>query len=462
GLTHNMFDASLFLGICDKIVPGMVIGALRFGHLPALFVPAGPMASGIPNKQKAAKRQEFARGKIDKEEMLDVELASYHSAGTCTFYGTANSNQMLMEMLGVQLPNSSFVHPHSDLRKALNQEIVRIAVDNTQASGNYRPLYEIVTEKSLVNAIVGLLATGGSTNHCLHLIAIAKAAGIDLHLEDLDELSTAVPLLARVYPNGLADVNHFHAAGGISFLVKELRKQGFLNEDVSNILGQGLDYFCNTPELNDQGELVWKAINEVSGDEEVLRPVANPFSSNGGLRLLDGNLGKAIIKISAIKEEHYIVEAPCKIFHSQDEFIESFNKGELFQDLVAVLRFQGPAAIGMPELHKLTPLLGIVQDQGRQVALVTDGRMSGASGKVPAAIHCSPEALKGGMLAKLQDGDVIRLDATQGVLTCLVDDTELAAREPAHFEPEATNLGRDLFEIFRVNVSNSEEGAAVF
>jgi phosphogluconate dehydratase len=462
GLTHNMFDGNLFLGICDKIVPGMVIGALQFGHIPAVFVPSGPMPSGIPNKEKAKVRQQYAAGEVGEEELLEVETKSYHSPGTCTFYGTANSNQMLVEMLGVQLPGSSFVDTDSDLRKALTQAAVEKLVANTASAGQYRPLYDVITEKSVVNAVVGLLATGGSTNHTLHLVAMARAAGIILTWEDMDELSRIVPLLARVYPNGEADVNHFHAAGGMSYLVHELRRGGLLNEDVVTVMGEGLSDYEKAPTLNAKGEAVWEDVVSASNDTNVLRSVDQPFSPEGGLRLMRGNLGEGVIKVSAVAPENRLIEAPCIVFETQEDLISAFKRGELDRDFVAVVRFQGPAANGMPELHKMTPPLGLLQDRGYKVALVTDGRMSGASGKVPAAIHISPEASKGGLLNKLKTGDVVRFDAEQGVLEALVEAAELAARPAAVLNREQQNLGRNLFGGFRDLSGPSEEGASVF
>lgn len=462
GLTHNMFDGNLFLGICDKIVPGMVIGALQFGHIPAVFVPSGPMPSGIPNKEKAKVRQQYAAGEVGEEELLEVETKSYHSPGTCTFYGTANSNQMLVEMLGVQLPGSSFVDTDSDLRKALTQAAVEKLVTNTASAGQYRPLYDVITEKSVVNAVVGLLATGGSTNHTLHLVAMARAAGIILTWEDMDELSRVVPLLARVYPNGEADVNHFHAAGGMSYLVHELRRGGLLNEDVVTVMGEGLSDYEKAPTLNAKGEAVWEDVVSASNDTDVLRSVDQPFSPEGGLRLMRGNLGEGVIKVSAVAPENRVIEAPCIVFETQEDLIGAFKRGELDRDFVAVVRFQGPAANGMPELHKMTPPLGLLQDRGYKVALVTDGRMSGASGKVPAAIHISPEASKGGLLNKLKTGDVVCFDAEQGVLEALVDPAELAARPAAVLNREQQNLGRNLFGGFRDLSGPSEEGASVF
>jgi phosphogluconate dehydratase len=457
GLTHNMFDGNLFLGICDKI------GALQFGHIPAVFVPSGPMPSGIPNKEKAKVRQQYAAGEVGEDRLLEIETKSYHSPGTCTFYGTANSNQMLVEMLGVQLAGSSFVEPDSALRRALTQAAVEKLIACTSSAGKYRPLYEVITEKSVVNAVVGLLATGGSTNHTLHLVAMARAAGIILTWEDMDELSRVVPLLARVYPNGEADVNHFHAAGGMSYLFHELRRGGLLNEDVVTVMGgEGLGDYEKAPSLNEKGEAVWETVVSSSSSSDVLRNIEQPFSPEGGLRLMQGNLGQGVIKVSAVAPQNRVVEAPCIVFETQEELIDAFKRGELNRDFVAVVRFQGPAANGMPELHKMTPPLGLLQDRGHKVALVTDGRMSGASGKVPAAIHISPEACKGGLLNKLKTGDVIRFDAEQGVLEALVDSAELAARPAATLNRDAQNLGRNLFGGFRDLAGPSEEGASIF
>ena len=462
GLTHNMFDGNMFLGICDKIVPGMMIAALSFGHIPAVFVPGGPMPSGLPNKQKALVRQQYAAGEVGQDKLLEAESASYHSPGTCTFYGTANSNQLLMELLGVQLPGSSFVNPGSSLREALTRAAVKYLIRNTDSAGQYRPLYEVVTEKSFVNAIVGLLATGGSTNHTMHIIAMAHAAGITITWDDMDEISQVTPLLARVYPNGEADVNQFQAAGGMAFLVRELRRGGLLHEDVVSLLGEGLDWFEKMPTLDDKGEAVWEETVTESRDLAVLRPVEEPFDKEGGLRVLRGNLGEGVIKISAVAPEFRVVEAPCIVFDSQDALIAAFKRGELEKDFIAVVRFQGPSANGMPELHKMTPPLGVLQDRGFKVALVTDGRMSGASGKVPAAIHISPEAKIGGLLCKLRTGDIVRLDADKGLLTVLVDDAELAARDAAE-EPRSTqNLGRNLFAGLRYIVEDAKLGASVF
>ena len=460
GLTHNMFDGNLFLGICDKIVPGMLMGALEFGHLPAIFVPAGPMPSGISNKEKSEKRQLYAEGKLNDSELLAVESASYHSPGTCTFYGTANSNQMLMEMLGVQLAGASFVQPGTELRTALTNAAVDKIIANTMPSGGYRPLYEVVTEKSIVNALVGLLATGGSTNHSLHLVAIARSAGIQLSWEDMDALSDSIPLLCRVYPNGQADINHFQSAGGMAFLVHELRRGKLLNEDVVNVMGEGLGHYELAPKLSKNGSVEWNTRISSSSDLSVCASVDKPFAENGGLKLLKGNLGKSVIKISAVAPEHHVVEAPAFVVSSQSELQEAFGRGELFRDHISVVRFQGPAANGMPELHKMTPLLGIAQDRGFKVALVTDGRMSGASGKVPAAIHLSPEALAGGLIGKIQNGDMIRLDCNTGKLELLVDDAELSTRAMAEAPKENLTLGRPLFESFRKAVDVAELGAA--
>ena len=462
GLSHNMFDGNMFLGVCDKIVPGLVIAAATFGHLPAVFVPAGPMSSGIPNKEKAKVRQQFAAGDVGEERLLEVESKSYHSPGTCTFYGTANSNQMLVEMLGVQLPGSSFVPPGDEMRDALTRAAVERLILSTEAAGTYLPAYEVLTEKSFVNAVVGLLATGGSTNHTMHLVAMARAAGVILTWEDMDELSRAVPLLARIYPNGEADVNHFHQAGGMAYLVKELRLAGLLNEDVKNIMGTGLDSYEMQPKLDDKGNAVWREKAGDSKDTTILRTAADPFDAEGGLRLLEGNLGQAVIKISAVAPEYRVLEAPCIVFEDQNDVLAAFKRGELNRDFIAVVRFQGPRANGMPELHKMTPPLGLLQDRGFKVALVTDGRMSGASGKVPSAIHMSPEALNGGLLAKVQTGDVILFDAEQGIVELKVSDEELAERTAATQPEQVHDLGRNLFGGFRGLADRSQDGASVF
>ncbi|MBF3155546.1 phosphogluconate dehydratase, partial [Pseudomonas aeruginosa] len=400
-LSHNMFDAALCLGVCDKIVPGLLIGSLRFGHLPTVFVPAGPMPTGISNKEKAAVRQLFAEGKATREELLASEMASYHAPGTCTFYGTANTNQLLVEVMGLHLPGASFVNPNTPLRDELTREAARQASRLTPENGNYVPMAEIVDEKAIVNSVVALLATGGSTNHTLHLLAIAQAAGIQLTWQDMSELSHVVPTLARIYPNGQADINHFQAAGGMSFLIRQLLDGGLLHEDVQTVAGPGLRRYTREPFLED-GRLVWREGPERSLDEAILRPLDKPFSAEGGLHLMEGNLGRGVMKVSAVAPEHQVVEAPVRIFHDQASLAAAFKAGELERDLVAVVRFQGPRANGMPELHKLTPFLGVLQDRGFKVALVTDGRMSGASGKVPAAIHVSPEAIAGGPLARLR------------------------------------------------------------
>ncbi|HCF5537699.1 TPA: phosphogluconate dehydratase [Pseudomonas aeruginosa] len=461
-LSHNMFDAALCLGVCDKIVPGLLIGSLRFGHLPTVFVPAGPMPTGISNKEKAAVRQLFAEGKATREELLASEMASYHAPGTCTFYGTANTNQLLVEVMGLHLPGASFVNPNTPLRDELTREAARQASRLTPENGNYVPMAEIVDEKAIVNSVVALLATGGSTNHTLHLLAIAQAAGIQLTWQDMSELSHVVPTLARIYPNGQADINHFQAAGGMSFLIRQLLDGGLLHEDVQTVAGPGLRRYTREPFLED-GRLVWREGPERSLDEAILRPLDKPFSAEGGLRLMEGNLGRGVMKVSAVAPEHQVVEAPVRIFHDQASLTAAFKAGELERDLVAVVRFQGPRANGMPELHKLTPFLGVLQDRGFKVALVTDGRMSGASGKVPAAIHVSPEAIAGGPLARLRDGDRVRVDGVNGELRVLVDDAEWQARslEPA---PQDGNLGcgRELFAFMRNAMSSAEEGACSF
>ncbi|MGU1419539.1 phosphogluconate dehydratase [Pseudomonas aeruginosa] len=461
-LSHNMFDAALCLGVCDKIVPGLLIGSLRFGHLPTVFVPAGPMPTGISNKEKAAVRQLFAEGKATREELLASEMASYHAPGTCTFYGTANTNQLLVEVMGLHLPGASFVNPNTPLRDDLTREAARQASRLTPENGNYVPMAEIVDEKAIVNSVVALLATGGSTNHTLHLLAIAQAAGIQLTWQDMSELSHVVPTLARIYPNGQADINHFQAAGGMSFLIRQLLDGGLLHEDVQTVAGPGLRRYTREPFLED-GRLVWREGPERSLDEAILRPLDKPFSAEGGLRLMEGNLGRGVMKVSAVAPEHQVVEAPVRIFHDQASLAAAFKAGELERDLVAVVRFQGPRANGMPELHKLTPFLGVLQDRGFKVALVTDGRMSGASGKVPAAIHVSPEAIAGGPLARLRDGDRVRVDGVNGELRVLVDDAEWQARslEPA---PQDGNLGcgRELFAFMRNAMSSAEEGACSF
>jgi len=464
GLSHNMFDASLYLGICDKIVPGLLIGALHFGHIPGIFVPGGPMTTGISNKEKAAIRQRYAKGEATREELLEGESASYHGAGTCTFYGTANSNQMLMEVMGLHLPGAAFITPGTPLRDALTAAAARQAVAISQQGGQYMPIGRIVDEKSIVNAIAALHATGGSTNHTLHLVAIARAAGIVIDWNDFDEMSKVVPLLTRIYPNGEADVNHFQAAGGPGFVIRELLDAGLAHEDVNTILGHGLRNHCKEPFLDDNGKVVFRDATPVSGDENVLRPATNPFNNNGGMVLVKGNLGRAVMKVSAVKQEHYSVEAPALTFDSQEDFMHAYKDGKLNRDFVAVVRFQGPRANGMPELHALTPALANLQDAGFKVAMVTDGRMSGASGKVPAAIHVSPEILAGGPLGLVRDGDIIRVDANNGTMEALVPADVWAQRKQctADLTSSHIGMGRELFSMFRNSISAAEEGAATF
>ncbi|KTT34730.1 phosphogluconate dehydratase [Pseudomonas oryzihabitans] len=461
-LSHNMFDAALLLGICDKIIPGLMIGALRFGHLPMIFVPGGPMLSGISNKEKARVRQAFAEGKATREELLESEMKSYHSPGTCTFYGTANTNQVVMEVMGLHLPGSSFVNPYTPLRDELTREAARQVTRITQQGGNFMPLGEIVDEKAIVNSVVALSATGGSTNHTLHIPAIAQAAGIQLTWDDMAEISAVTPTLAQVYPNGKADVNHFHAAGGVNFMIHTLLEAGLLHEDVNTIMGRGLSRYLQEPFLVD-GKLEWRTGRAESLDEDILRPASRPFNEEGGLRVMHGNLGRGVMKVSAVAPQHQLVEAPARVFHDQSELAEAFKAGELERDFVAVVRFQGPKALGMPELHKLTPYMGVLQDRGFKVALVTDGRMSGASGKVPAAIHVCPEAIDGGPLAKVCDGDLIRVDGRTGELKILVPTDEWMARTAVE-APQGTGVGcgRELFAFMRGAMSTAESGASAF
>ncbi|HEY5082679.1 MAG TPA: phosphogluconate dehydratase [Bauldia sp.] len=463
GLSHDMFDAAVFLGICDKIVPGLLIAALTFGHLPAVFIPAGPMPSGLANPERAKARQLYAERKITREELLEVEAKSYHAPGTCTFYGTANSNQMLMEIMGLHLPGASFINPNTPLRDALTRLAVQRALAITSLGNEHTPVGTIIDERAIVNGVVGLNATGGSTNHTLHLVAIARAAGITLTWDDFHDISEVTPLLARVYPNGSADVNQFHQAGGMQFLMRELIGAGLLHDDVQTVWGAGLKGYLKSPELTPAGDIAWVDGAKKSKDEKVLAPVKRPFLDEGGLRLLTGNLGRAVIKISAVNAEHQVVEAPAMVFDSQDALREAFRAGRLNKDFVAVIRFQGPRANGMPELHKLTPTLGLLQDKGFKVALITDGRMSGASGKVPAAIHVTPEAAEGGALARIRDGDVIRLDAPAGRLDVLANAADLAARAPTAPDLAANDhgLGRELFRMFRANAQPAELGAGV-
>ncbi len=460
GLSHNMFDAGLFLGICDKIVPGMLIGALRFGHLPCAFIPGGPMPTGISNDEKAEIRKQYALGEISKKELLDGESAAYHSAGTCTFYGTANSNQMLMEIMGLHLPGSSFVPPNSKLRFLLTQETVKVVATNARL--NQRKLADIISEKTIVNGMIGLLATGGSTNHTLHLIAIAAAAGIHITLDDFSDLSTVVPLLSRVYPNGKADVNQFHSNGGMSFIVSTLIENGLIHRDVPTIVGENLDDYVKAPSINDAGELEWNPISCKNADSEILRTANRPFSDNGGIKVLKGNLGTAVIKTSAVAKNNRNVTAPAVVYIDQETFVNDFKKGKLNKDFVAVIKFQGPKANGMPELHQLTPMLSILQNQGYKVALVTDGRMSGASGKVPAAIHLSPEAFDGGPLSKIKNGDIVQLNSEKGTLNVNVLDQEMNDRIPEEISVLNEGCGRELFNVLRSSLSSSKEGASLF
>ncbi|MDQ7989511.1 MAG: phosphogluconate dehydratase [Candidatus Dactylopiibacterium sp.] len=462
-LSHNMFDAGLCLGICDKIVPGLVMGALRFGHLPFVFVPAGPMPTGISNDEKAHVRQQYAAGEVGQEALLESEARSYHAPGTCTFYGTANSNQMMMEMMGLHLPGAAFVPPGTPLREALTRAATLRALDLSANGPAFTPLGRMIDARSIVNAVVGLLATGGSTNHTMHLVAMARMAGITIDWGDFEALSHAVPLLARVYPNGAADVNQFHAAGGMAWIVRELLRGGLLHDDVRTVAGEGMEAYTKAPALDAGGALVWRELAAASGDAAVLATLEQPFSADGGLRLLTGNLGRAVIKVSAVKPAHRIVRAPALVFDSQADVLAAAKAGRLERDCVVVVRYQGPAAIGMPELHKLTPTLANLQDKGFHLALVTDGRMSGASGKVPAAIHLTPEALSGGAIARIQDGDIIELDAEAGVLRIEVDDVAFAARTPAPFPgAEQSGCGRELFAGLRRSVSGAEQGATVF
>ena len=465
-LSHNVFDAALMLGVCDKIVPGLFIGALQFGHLSTVFVPAGPMTTGLSNDAKAKVRQQYAQGLVGREALLESEAQAYHSPGTCTFYGTANSNQMLMEIMGLHLPGSSFVNPGTGLREALTKAAMDRAFANTGRTGQSAiRLADIVTEKAIVNGIVGLLATGGSTNHTIHLIAMARAAGVLIDWDDFAELSGVIPLLARVYPNGKADVNHFHAAGGMGFLMQELLGNGLLHGDVKTVMGSGLAAYTQEPWMDNGADgpvLAWRPVPKTSADTAVLRPVSDPFSADGGLRLLQGNLGRSVVKVSAVAPEHRVVRAPAVVVSDQQDLLALFNAGQLEKDLIAVVRYQGPRANGMPELHKLTPPLAVLQDKGFKVALVTDGRMSGASGKVPAAIHLSPEALADGPIARVMDGDMITLDCERGVLEVEVDAATFAARPVNHpdLEHNAHGTGRELFGLFRAHASTAESGAS--
>ncbi|HSI41287.1 MAG TPA: phosphogluconate dehydratase [Xanthobacteraceae bacterium] len=463
-LSHQTFDAAVFLGICDKIVPGLVIGALSFGHLPAVFIPAGPMTSGLANDDKAKIRQLFAEGKVGRDALLEAESQAYHGPGTCTFYGTANTNQMMMEIMGLHLPGASFVNPNTPLRDALTTAAAERAMSMTALGNDYVPVGRMLDEKAFVNGVVGLHATGGSTNHTLHIVAMAAAAGITLTWDDFSDLAEVTPLLCRVYPNGKADVNHFHAAGGMGFVIRSLLGEGLLHADVETVWGAGLGAYTQEPTLAADGTLAWRDGTSTSGDETVLRGAAAPFQATGGLRLLSGDLGKAVIKTSAIAPERHIIEAPARVFHGQEELQAAFKAGTLKGDLVAVVRFQGPKANGMPELHKLMPPLGILQDRGFKVALVTDGRLSGASGKVPAAIHVTPEAADGGPIARIRDGDIVRVDAVAGTLTVKVDPTTWAERAPASADLSSSHfgVGRELFSTFRAAVGTADTGATIF
>ena len=459
-LSHNMFDGMALLGVCDKIVPGLLIGALRFGHLPAVLIPAGPMPSGLPNKEKVRIRQLFAEGKIGRDELLEAESASYHSAGTCTFYGTANTNQMMLEIMGLMLPGAAFENPGSELRDAFTRASALRVAETTHLGSEWIPMGKVVSEKSMVNGLVGLLATGGSTNHTLHMISIAQAAGIRITWEDFDELSTAVPLLTKVYPNGQADVNHFHAAGGMPYVIYELLNSGLLHEDVQTVAGFGLESYTQQATLKD-GVLSYVDGPKQSHDAEVIRTVLSPFQANGGLKLLQGNLGKAVIKISAVDPAHHVIEGPAVVFEDQNDVKAAFESGVLDRDCIAVVRGQGPQANGMPELHKLTPFLGVLQDRGHKVALVTDGRMSGASGKVPAAIHLSPEGVAGGDIGKIQNGDILRLDAQTGELTWMVDAQTAAQRVNVCQLEKTQGMGRELFSVQRATALPAELGGGI-
>ena len=459
-LSHNTFDAALYLGICDKIVPGLIIAAATFGHIPAVFVPAGPMPSGLPNDEKSRVRNAYAEGKLSRADLMAAEMASYHGPGTCTFYGTANTNQMLMEFMGLHLPGASFVNPGTPLRAALTEAAVEKAATITALGNDYRPAGEVLDERAFVNGLVGLMATGGSTNLVLHLPAMARAAGVLIDLQDFADISEVVPLMAKVYPNGLADVNHFHAAGGLGYMIGQLMDAGLLHPDAKTVAGDGLELYRQEPKLLD-GRLAWQPGSPTSLNEKILRPATDGFQPSGGLKQLTGNLGRGVIKVSAVAPERHVIEAPVRIFQDQDSVKTAFKAGEFTSDTIVVVRFQGPQANGMPELHSLTPTLSVLQDRGLRVALVTDGRMSGASGKVPAAIHVSPEAAVGGPLAKLRDGDMVRLDAVAGTLTALVSDFEARTPATADLSGNGWGIGRELFDAFRRTVGNSTEGAAV-
>ena len=459
-LSHNTFDSALYLGVCDKIVPGLVIAAGTFGYLPGIFIPAGPMPSGLPNDEKAKVRQKFATGEVGRDELMKAEMASYHSPGTCTFYGTANSNQMLMEFMGLHLPGSSFVNPGTPLREALTVAGTERALEITQLGNDYRPVCDVLDEKAFVNGVVGLMATGGSTNLVLHLPAMARAAGVELRLEDFQDISSVTPLMAKVYPNGLADVNHFHAAGGLGFMIGELLKHGLLHEEVKTVAGDGLHLYAQEPKIAD-GRVVYGPGAGETQNDKILRPADDPFQATGGLKQLAGNLGKGMMKTSAVAPERHIIEAKARVFHDQDDVKVAFKNGEFTEDTVVVVRFQGPSSNGMPELHSLTPTLAVLQDRGLKVALVTDGRMSGASGKVPSAIHVSPEAALGGPLARVRDGDLVRVNAVSGQIDCLAEDFDKREPVTADLSGNGHGVGRELFAAFRANVGLAEHGAGV-
>ncbi|SEW05446.1 6-phosphogluconate dehydratase [Cognatiyoonia koreensis] len=460
GLSHNVFDSAMYLGVCDKIVPGLVIAAATFGYIPGIFVPAGPMVSGLPNDEKSKVRQEFAKGNIGRKELMEAEMASYHGPGTCTFYGTANSNQMLMEFMGLHMPGASFVNPGTPLREALTVAATERASQITSLGNDYRPVSEILDEKAFVNGLVGLMATGGSTNLVLHLPAMAKAAGVILDLEDFADISSVTPLMAKVYPNGLADVNHFHAAGGLGYMMGDLLKAGLLHEDVKTVGGDGLSLYTQEPKLKD-GRVVYGPGTDSTLNDKILRPASDPFHPTGGLTQLKGNLGLGMMKTSAVAAERHIVEAPARVFHTQEAVKDAFKAGEFTEDTIIVVRFQGPRSNGMPELHGLTPTLAVLQDRGLKVALVTDGRMSGASGKVPSAIHVCPEAADGGPIAKVQDGDMVRLDAVAGTIDVLDVNLDTRAVAEADLRGNGNGVGRELFDVFRQNVGLAASGAGV-
>ena len=460
-LSHNTFDAAIYLGICDKIVPGLLMGALQFGHLPSIFIPSGPMPSGLANEEKSRVRKAYARGEASREELLETEMKSYHSAGTCTFYGTANSNQMLMEIMGLHVPGAAFVPPETDIRDALTRVAVKQLVENAQKTQTKNCLAEIVNEKSIVNAMIGLLATGGSTNHTIHLPAIARAAGILINWDDFDELSQIVPLICKIYPNGKADINQFHAAGGMSYVTRTLLDNGYLHNDVKTVLGDGLEAFASEPVLKNN-EIEWRAGPTTSGDASIISDAKTPFSANGGLRTVSGNLGRGVVKVSAVKPEHYLITAPARVFYDQNDVVTAFENGELERDVIIILLGQGPKSNGMPELHKLTPPLGALLEKGFNVALVTDGRMSGASGAVPAAIQITPEASENGFISLVKDGDMICLDCTNASLTNLAEDFSVREIKSDVTWPSHKTMGRNLFSPFRNAVSGAESGGSVF